>query len=133
MADIPETEISRAVRADAEDARAEIRAAGIICPSCGVNMADLPRDHTLVFTNDKHPDLTESLLASYAECADGQRICLLNAGFGAVKAAANVSLLDQYNAAMDAEFSKMLGWDIRGETPPPKYTGLPGVLKAEQP
>ena len=35
------TEIADAVRADAAEARAEIRAAGITCPSCGQNAADL--------------------------------------------------------------------------------------------
>jgi hypothetical protein len=41
------SEIADAIHADAEAARAEIRAAGIFCPSCGVNMADLPEGHML--------------------------------------------------------------------------------------
>jgi hypothetical protein len=39
--------VAAALHADAEAARAEIREAGITCPSCGVNLADLADDHDL--------------------------------------------------------------------------------------
>jgi hypothetical protein len=107
---VEETEISRAVRADAEAAREEIRAAGLVCPSCGVNMADLPRA----------PGCT-------VKCNYGEGVCPV--GYEAFKAAANVSLWGNVNRAMDAEFSKMLGGDINGPTPEPKFTGLLDVLK----
>jgi hypothetical protein len=88
--------IGAAIHAEAEEARAEIRAEGILCPSCGVNMADLPPRHHLAFRNEPHPDLPKGLLPAYAECRDGQRVCLLDAPFDAVKAAANISLSDTH-------------------------------------
>jgi len=109
--------IGDALRADAEQALAEIRAAGISCPSCGVNMADLPQDHRLVLTNEPHPDLREGLSAAYAECRDGQRVSLLGASLKTLKAAANVSLLDDMRAAEDAAFSKLTGFGAQGESP----------------
>ena len=118
---VEETEISRAVRADAEAAREEIRAAGLVCPSCGVNMADLPRDHDLpIPPNLGAPGCT-------VKCNYGEGVCPV--GYEAFKAAANVSLWGNVNRAMDAEFSKMLGGDINGPTPEPKFTGLLDVLK----
>jgi hypothetical protein len=119
---VEETEISRAVRADADAAREEIRAAGITCPSCGVNMADLPRGHNLPIPPDfGAPGCT-------VKCNYGAPACPV--GYEAFKAAANVSLWGDMNRAMDAEFSKMLGWDISGPMPEPKFTGFPGVLKS---
>jgi hypothetical protein len=43
--------VAAALEAEAEAARAEIRKAGITCPSCGVNLADLPDDHELVLSD----------------------------------------------------------------------------------
>ena len=42
-----------ALRADADAARAEVRAAGVTCPSCGTNMADLPGDHMLTLSGEE--------------------------------------------------------------------------------
>ena len=47
--------IGDALHSDAEAARAEIREAGIVCPSCGVNMADLPYEHSLEFSGGSLP------------------------------------------------------------------------------
>ena len=85
------TEIADAVRADAAEARAEIRAAGIICPSCGKNWADLDHDiHWLVLCFTRGPGL------AFAECCSGDRVPLIGSGstFATVQAAANIAVLD---------------------------------------
>ena len=58
--------IRDALRADAEAAREEIRAAGIVCPSCDTNMADLPDGHMLVIYGGEAAGQ-----AHIAECRDG--------------------------------------------------------------
>lgn len=118
------SEIADAIHADAEAARAEIRTAGIVCPSCGVNMADLPRDHTLTLGRAYETALLEPARCNYgtpAKLGDWETF----------KAAANVSFWDGVNAAMDEEFSKMLGWDINGPTPEAGFTGLLDVLNGD--
>ena len=82
--------ITDAVRADAAGARAEIRAAGLICPSCRKNWADLDHDvHWLVlcFTGPG---------TGFAECHSGDRIPLIGPGstFATVQAAASIAVLD---------------------------------------
>ena len=120
MDGVEESAISRAVRADAEAARSEIRAAGISCPSCGANMADLPWDHSLV--------LDGGVLGT-AKCASGDVVKLAGAGYEAVKAALNVKFWDDVNASMDEEFSRMTGRDIRSDArPEPHFTGLLDIL-----
>lgn len=115
------SEIADAIHADAEAARAEIRAAGIVCPSCGVNMADLPRDHTLTIGRAYEIAPLEPARCNYGTPA--------NLGdFETFKAAMNVRVWDACNAAVDAEFSKMLGWDINGPTPEPKFAGFLDAL-----
>lgn len=47
-----------------EDAKAEVRAAGIICPACETNQADLPDGHWLTIYGD---DLTTA-----AECTSSE-------------------------------------------------------------
>ncbi len=121
--------IGDALRADAGDARAEIRAAGIICPSCAVNAADLPRDHMLVLDMDGVDWVKAEKRPATAKCAAGSLVPMDDASYETWQAAASVNLLDQYNKAIDAEFSRMLGWDINGETPAPnEFTGFPEVL-----
>lgn len=117
------SEIADAIHADAEAAREEIRAAGIVCPSCGVNMADLPWDHRLLFNGE--PTIT---FPATAECADGKPVDLAATGYGTVKAAVSVAFWGEMNAAMDAEFSRALGWDIRGPAPAANFTGFLGML-----
>jgi hypothetical protein len=104
--------IGAALAAEAEEARAEIRAAGLICPSCGVNMADLPKDHRLVLTSEPHPDLHDGLLAAYAQCADGERASLLNAPFEVIQSAANIALMDDFRRREDEAFAQMLGGQL---------------------
>jgi hypothetical protein len=89
--------IAEALHSDAEAARAEMRAAGIACPSCRVNMADLPQGHRLVM------DAAQET----AKCVDGTAASL--GSFDAFRAAANVMLMDEYNARWDAATSQMLG------------------------
>ena len=66
------SEIADAVRADAADARAEIREAGVICPSCGQNYADLiGAGHAVEFSGGNLP---ASLPDGTAKCAAGESI-----------------------------------------------------------
>jgi hypothetical protein len=85
--------IAAALHAEAEEARTEIRAAGIVCPSCGVNMADLPQDHKLVLDSPQDQP-------AYVKCADGERVSLRDADYEAVRAAMNVGLVDEFRASI---------------------------------
>ena len=71
--------IGAALHAEAEDARGEMRAAGIACPSCGVNMADLPE--------------VPGRSASRSQCP--RRQALVFASVDMFRAAANVGLYDE--------------------------------------
>jgi hypothetical protein len=81
--------ISRAVHAETEAARAEIRAAGIVCPSCCVNAADLPEGHMLELGTD----------GGDAKCADGSPVSFDSAPFAVFEAAFSVNMFDQMRAA----------------------------------
>lgn len=80
--------IGAALHADAEAARAEIRAAGITCPSCGVNAADLPERHRLA--------IVPGLADGYTECRDGQPASIMD--FEALSMAANTAVIDDFRA-----------------------------------
>ena len=116
-----EPEISRAVRADAEAARAEIRAAGITCPSCGINMADLPRRHHLAGDDD-------SAAVVALRCAAGTAVDISAADFETSRNAANVMVFDQYNASIDRAWSELIGFDINEPAPAHESTGLLGTI-----
>ena len=105
--------VARALKADADAARAEIRAQGITCPSCGVNMADLPEGHRLAVI----PGLEDG----FAECRDGQRADIT--GSGPLQMAANVSLWDTTHRLEAESFKRIIG-DGPGD-----YTGLLDILK----
>ena len=119
--------IGDALRADAEAAREEIRAGGLICPSCGRNWADLLGRHCLVMVMaDDTP---------WCECRDGAQVLLgplLVARIGPAKAwekmqaAANIALADEVWRQETITFDR----DVIG-TGPPKFTGLLSIL--EQP
>lgn len=106
--------IGDALRADAEAARDEIRSAGLICPSCGVNMADLRDGHMLTL-----------ILGEYAECADGRRVDLLHATFEEVQAAASIAVWDALRQREAEAFRVIVG------DGPPNFTGLSGILQGE--
>ena len=100
MTELPETAISRAVRADADAARAQIRAAGFICPSCGTNMADLPADHGYEFSSGDFG----SFLSGYgtARCGSGETVTAAGLDFEASRSLVNIDLWDKVRAAEDA-------------------------------
>lgn len=111
--------IGDALRADAEAARAEIRAAGLICPSCGVNMADLPEDHLLTLTHGRqHEDAP--IEAPTAKCEYGPLVML--GEYDKFRPAANISLHDQFRKAETEAFAKIIG------TGPANFTGLLDAL-----
>ena len=112
------TEIADAVRADAAEARAEIRAAGITCPSCGQNAADLIGTcHEVEFSGGNLP---ASLPDGTAKCEDGQPVALADAGFETISLLANVELLGAMDKAWAAETEKIIG------TRAPRFTGFLG-------
>lgn len=129
MSDDP---IGDALRADAEQARAEIRAAGISCPSCGINMADLPRDHRLVLDHGGVDWLKAERRPASANCAAGDVAPLDGADFETWQAAANVAFYDDFRARVDADLSRELGFDVNGPDPSPRpATGLLDMLSPE--
>lgn len=117
-----ESEISWAVHADAEAARAEIRAAGIICPSCGINMADLPPRHHLADVADSAAIVP--LPGHTLKCGAGTAVDMPVTDFETLRSAANVMVIDRYNASLDRAWSEMPGFDINEPAPAREFTGL---------
>jgi hypothetical protein len=89
--------VAAALRADAEAARDEIREAGIACPSCGMNMADLPGDHRLVLDQN------------WAKCVGHTAVDLRAASFEVLQAAANINLMEAFRAAENKALAALLG------------------------
>jgi hypothetical protein len=115
--------IGAALHAEAEDARAEMRATGIACPSCGVNMADLPHDHKLVLDTGGVDWERAVKRPPSALCGSGTLVSLDDASFETWQAAANVSLYDDFRARFDEAVStQIIG------TGPPRFTGFLGAL-----
>ena len=94
-----------ALRADAGQARDEIRAAGLICPSCGKNAGDLFGRHCLVLETRApvsrergfgHPVALTGKPETACECRDGRPVVLTGADFGTWQAAANIALMDDF-------------------------------------
>jgi hypothetical protein len=111
--------IGDALRADAEAARAEIRAEGITCPSCGVNLADLPDGHMLVIYPDGDADTGLA-----AECRDGAPAGLtVCSPFRTWQNAASIAVWDDFRRREAESFRRIIG-DGPGE-----YTGLASILK----
>ena len=123
----PADPIGDVLRADAQAAREEIRAEGLICPSCGQNWADLIGRHSLVMIiADDTP---------WCECRDGAQVLLgpgLASRIGPAKAwekmqaAASISVADEAWRLETIAFAR----DIIG-TGPAEFTGLLSIL--EQP
>jgi hypothetical protein len=115
--------VAAALAADAEEARAEIRAAGIACPSCGVNMADLPDDHKLVLDHGGIDWERAVRRPPSALCGSGRIVWLDDSRFETWQAAANVSLYDDVRT----RFEQALATDIIG-TVPAHFTGFLDLL-----
>jgi hypothetical protein len=77
-----------------------------VCPSCGVNMADLPDGHRLAMSGGREHE-NAPLGPMAGQCARGVRVTL--SALETLQAAANIALYDDYNTCVDAEFSRMLG------------------------
>ncbi len=100
------------LRADAEAARGEIRAVGIVCPSCGKNAADFyGKGHRY---DDLLPggvpacfyDLENGLL----KCADGEPVPIGTlTDWEHFQAVSSIALLDEFCRKEDEAFSAMLG------------------------
>ena len=117
--------IGTALRADAEAAREEIRAEGLICPSCGQNYADLIGRHCLVMVMDDH--------TPWCECRDGAQVLLGSqliarigpaAAWEKMQAAASVAVADEVWRMETIAFDR----DVIG-TGPGEFTGLLSILE----
>jgi len=112
--------VGDALHAEAEAARAQIRAAGIACPSCGVNMADLPDGHELVIYADEDAGWN-------AECRDGAPAPLSMAtdddvALGKWRDATSVAVRDAFKRREGEMSQALIG---RGTA---DFTGLLNVL-----
>jgi hypothetical protein len=97
MSDDP---IGDALRADAEEARAEMRAAGIICPSCGGNLGDLyGKGHRYEDIGPAGIPVAVASLKGTFRCADGQPVDVTSLDFEQFKAVAEIAFLDGFWAA----------------------------------
>ena len=113
--------VAAALHAEAEQARDEIRAAGIVCPSCGVNMAGLPDDHKLVLDHGGIDWERAVRRPPSALCGSGRVVGLDDSRFETWQAAANVSLYDDFRARC----RETLAAEFAG---PANFTGLADVL-----
>jgi hypothetical protein len=131
--------IGDALRADADAAREEIRAAGLICPSCGVNMADLNRHHMLTIsdgrTHENGPGRSVLLARQpvTAKCAEGEPVVLHDATGNVVatwetyRNAANIALWDKMQATGEAIFAELMyGGPVPGPSAAGAYEPAPG-------
>jgi hypothetical protein len=106
--------IGDALHADAEAARAEIRTAGIVCPSCGKNTGDIFGRHRY-----EKPDGLIALGCDVIKCADGVPVLSADLTYEQLKAVANIDLADDAWQAESDYFDKhVIG------TGPPNFTGL---------
>jgi hypothetical protein len=109
--------IGDALHADAEAARAEIRAAGVVCPSCAVNMADLPKGHEVAVVSQ------DSQYALTVQCGQGTAVQLT--GFDQFRALANIQIWDSSRNALDEVVAEVVG------TGPANFTGLLDILDGQ--
>lgn len=111
--------IGDALRADAEAAREEIRSAGIVCPSCDVNMADLPDGHALEIAREE---------PWTARCGAGKPVLLAvevpmgGEAFRVWQNASNVALYDDFRRREAETLERIVG------DGPANFTGLLGAL-----
>jgi len=116
--------VSAALRADAEAARAEIRAEGIACPSCNTNMADLPDGHMLAIPQDE---------PYVAQCSHGTPVTLAASSpmsdgeYATWQAVANISVWDAFRQREAEAFKAIIGEG------PANFTGLLSILNAGEP
>lgn len=78
--------IGDALHADAQAARAELRALGFTCPTCGVNMADTPAGHRFTLDMEK----------GTATCSGSSGMPLPDASFEWFRTAASIALFDEF-------------------------------------
>jgi hypothetical protein len=121
MSELSDDPIGDAIRADAEAARAEMRAEAIICPSCRVNMADLPEGHSLALSGEAG-QIAECPLGAPAELNASSPMS--DEEFKAWQAAACIRLWEDFNRRMD----EVVRREIIGEGPA-EFTGLLDVLR----
>jgi ribosomal protein L37E len=111
------SEISDAIRADAEAARAEIRAAGIVCPSCGKNAADIYGQHQYEDLDDVGVPSAVLSMSGSLKCTAGTPVAAGTMGYEQFQAVANIALLDEFRRREDRAFEDILGTGPRDRIP----------------
>lgn len=117
--------VAAALQADAEVARAEIRAQGLVCPSCEVNLIDLPDGHALVSAGGDGVPWT-------AECRNGAVVTLAPSSpmsgeaFATWQAVATISVWDDFRRREAESFRAIIGEG------PTNFTGLIDILKGSE-
>lgn len=116
--------IGDALRADAEDARQEIRDTGLTCPSCGKNADDTFGRHCLVLvirtpvSRERAYGHDVALIGKpeiSCECRDGRPVVLDGADWETWKNAANIALMDDFWFRQEMAF-RALGFPWCGLT-----------------
>ena len=85
------------MRADAEAAREEIRATGLVCPSCRKNLADIYGSHSYEDLGDAGIPQAFNDLTGTLKCTDGEPIPVADiaADWDKFQAVANIAVLDE--------------------------------------
>ena len=116
--------VAAALHAEAEQAREEIRAAGIACPSCGKNTADVYGGHRYENVGEAGIPLAVKTMTGTVKCSDGVPVPASGMVYEQWVAAANISLMDEVwrgtDEAMTAEFTG---------TDPGRFTGFLDALR----
>ena len=126
--------IGDALRADAEDARQEIRDTGLTCPSCGLNAGDTFGRHCLVLTTRTpvtrgrawgHDVALLGTPEHSCECRDGQPVLLDGADFETWRNAANIALMDDFWFRETVALDNLIG------NGPAQFAGLLPALEQD--
>ena len=102
MSDDP---IGEALRAEAEQAREEIRAAGLVCPSCRKNAADIYGSHRYENVGEAGIPLAVKTMSGTLKCVDGEPVDAASLIYDQWVAVANISLMDEVWRGTDEAFT----------------------------
>ena len=126
--------VGDALRADAEEARQEIRDAGLTCPSCGKNAGDTFGRHCLVLVTRTPVSRERAYGHDVAligkpemscECRDGQPVVLDGADWETWKNAANIALMDDFWFRETVALDNLIG------NGPAQFAGLLPALEQD--
>jgi hypothetical protein len=99
-----ESPVMRAVHAEAEAARDVIRSAGVCCPSCGLNAADLIGCGHRYETGDN--PIAPISVDGIVKCTEGKPTRTADFGFAEWQGLINVAMVDEFCRRESEEFSR---------------------------